>query len=122
MLGCYVAGLSYLARKEGITTPVPYWPCVLLAPPIVLALIVNQGPYLLQATALSGAVVIWMLYCLRDAFWVAQRNLGRSVAGLLAGIVLVDLLALCGGTWVTALIFVGLFGLALTLQQFVPAT
>ena len=122
VLGCYIAGLSYLARKESIKTPVQYWPCVLLAPPIVLALIVNRGPYLLQGTALSSALVIWMLYCLRDAFWVVQRNLGRSVAGLLAGIVLVDLLAVCGGTWATALIFVGLFGLTLALQQFVPAT
>jgi hypothetical protein len=88
----------------------------------VLSLVVNRGPYLLQGTVLSGALVIWMLHCLRDAFWVTQRNVGRSVAGLLAGIVLVDMLAVCGGTWVTTLIFVGLFGLTLALQQYVPAT
>jgi hypothetical protein len=122
VLGCYIAGLSALARKESLKTPVPYWPCLLLAPPIVLALVVNRGPYQLQGTALSGALVIWMLFCLRDAFWATQRNVGRSVAGLLAGIVLVDLLAVCGGTWVGALVFVGLFGLTLALQQFVPAT
>ncbi len=121
-LGSYIAGLSYLASKESIQTPVRYWPCVLLGVPILLALVVDRGPYLIQGAALSGALVIWMLYCLRYAFWTVQRNIGRGVSGLLAGIVLVDLLAVCGGNAATALAFLGLFGLTLVLQQFVPAT
>ncbi|MBN2507675.1 MAG: UbiA family prenyltransferase [Verrucomicrobia bacterium] len=119
-LGSYVVGLSYLARKESIRTPVQPWPCLWLAPPVVLALIVNRGPHFWQGLALGGALSIWVVYCLRDTFWTAQRNLGRSVSGLLAGIVLVDLLAVCGGTWATALMFVGLFGMTLGLQRFVP--
>jgi hypothetical protein len=122
VVASYVAGLSFLARKESINTPVAYWPCILLAGPMVLALVVNRGPFLLQGTALSGALVIWILSCLRYAFWTVQRNVGHAVSGLLAGIVLVDLLALGGGGWAVALTFVGLFALTLAWQQSVPAT
>lgn len=122
VLASYIAGLSYLARKESIKTPVSYWPCILLAAPVVLALVVNRGPFLIQGTALSGALVIWMLSSLRYAFWTVQRNIGHAVSGLLAGIVLVDLLAVCGGGWPAALAFLGLFALTMAWQQFVPAT
>jgi len=52
-----------------------------------------------------------------------EPDIGRTVGGLLAGIVLVDLLAVAAlvpsGF---AVVFVGLFALALAAQRWVPAT
>jgi 4-hydroxybenzoate polyprenyltransferase len=122
VLASYVAGLSFLARKESTQGSVRYWPCLLLAAPLVLALIVNRGPYLMRGALLGIVLGLWTLRSLRFSLWSPQRNIGRSVSGLLAGIVLVDLLAVAGDTPVTGLVFVGLCVLALLFQRFIPAT
>jgi hypothetical protein len=59
---------------------------------------------------------------LRHAVWSPQPNIGRTVSGLLAGIVLVDLLAVGGGTLGIGWLFLILFALALIFQRFIPAT
>jgi 4-hydroxybenzoate polyprenyltransferase len=122
VLASYIVGLSYLARKESTHGSLRYWPCLFLAAPLVLALVVNQGDYKWRGMFFAGALGIWILRCLRFTYWSPQRNVGLSVAGLLAGIVLVDLLAVAGSTLTLALIFTGLFVLALAFQRFVPAT
>jgi 4-hydroxybenzoate polyprenyltransferase len=122
VLGVYIIGLSYLARKESALVSLRHWPCAFLAAPLVLAFVVNQGEHHLRATLLCGAVGLWMLRCLRFALWSAQRNIGRCVAGLLAGIPLVDLLSVWDGSPLMAAVFLGLFGLALLFQRYVPAT
>jgi len=95
----------------------------LLAAPIVLALIVNHGElFRARGILISAILTLWVLRCLRPAYWLPQRNIGRAVAGLLAGIVLVDYLAIGGSTVGIGLIFAGLFVLALALQRFIPAT
>jgi hypothetical protein len=121
-LAAYIVGLSFLARKESTLAPASYWPCLFLAFPLMLALIVNQGGYLLRAMVLCALVGIWMLRCVNFALWSPQRNIGRCVSGLLAGIALVDLLAAWDGSPATGLIFAALFALALLFQRFVPAT
>jgi len=121
-LAAYIIGLSYLARKESTMATVSRWPCLFLAMPLMLALIVNQGEYLSRAIALCVVVALWMVRCLSFALWSPQRNIGRCVSGLLAGIVLVDLLAAWDGTLATTLTFAALFALALLFQRFVPAT
>jgi hypothetical protein len=122
VLASYIVGLSYLARKESTHGSLRYWPCLFLAAPLVLALVVNQGDYKWRGMFFAGALGIWILRCLRFTYWSPQRNVGLSVAGLLAGIVLADLLAVAGSTSTLALIFTGLFVLALAFQRFVPAT
>ena len=121
-LAAYIVGLSFLARKESTLAAVSRWPCLFLAVPLMLALIVNQGAYLLRAMVLCALVGVWMLRCLDFALWSSQRNVGRCVSGLLAGIVLVDLLAAWDGSLATASTFAALFALALLFQRFVPAT
>ncbi len=121
-LGSYVAGLSYLARKETVATGLRYWPCLFLAAPVVLALIVDRGEWQLRGALLSAILIVWVLNSLRYAFWTPQRHIGMSVSGLLAGIVLVDLLAVAGGTPLPGFIFLAFFILALVLQRFIPAT
>jgi hypothetical protein len=83
---------------------------------------VNQGAWLRQGGLLAGALTAWMYYALRFTYGSAPRNVGRSVAVLLAGIVLVDLVALGGGPPVLYAGFGALFVAALTFQRFIPAT
>jgi 4-hydroxybenzoate polyprenyltransferase len=70
----------------------------------------------------SGVLFAWAVTCLRFAYWTPQRNVAHSVAGLLAGIVLVDLLAVCVVPAAFGSAFVGLFVGALFLQRLIPAT
>ena len=121
-LAAYIIGLSYLARKESTFATVSLWPCLFLAVPVMLALIVNQGEYLGRAMVLCALVGLWVVRCLSFALWWPQRNIGRCVSGLLAGIALVDLLAAWDGSLATGSTFAALFALALLFQRFVPAT
>ena len=122
VMACYIIGLSYLARQESTLVALRYWPCIFLAAPLVLALVVNRGEHQLRTTLLCGAVILWTLRTLRFALWSPQRNIGRSVSGLLAAIPLIDLLAVWDGTPAVGAIFIGLFLTALLFQRFVPAT
>jgi len=122
VLAAYIVGLSYIAQRESIFTPLRYWPCVFLAAPLVLGLIVNRGAYQVRGTILAAILVLWVLRCLRHVLWSEQKNAGRCVSGLLAGIVLVDLLAVCPADPALISAFAALFALALLGQRFVPAT
>jgi hypothetical protein len=95
---------------------------VFLAAPLVLALVVNQGAHFLRTSILCVAIALWMLRCLNFALWSPQRNIGRSVSGLLAGIPLVDLLAVWEGSPEMAAAFLLLFAVSFLFQRFVPAT
>ena len=53
---------------------------------------------------------------------VPERNIGRAVSGLLAGIALVDWLAVAYAPKTFGVVFIGLFVLALAFQRWVPAT
>jgi 4-hydroxybenzoate polyprenyltransferase len=122
-LASYIVGLSYLARKESGSATVRYWPCALLGVPLFLAYIVNRGASSHGSALLLGVMLaFWILRCLRFTLWSKQRNIGRTVSGLLAAIPLVDLLSVWEGSVEVAFIFVGLFVFSLALQRFVPAT
>lgn len=122
VLGAYIVGLSYIARTESLHGPLRFWPCCFLAAPIVLGLIVNNGDYRVRGLLLSLVLAIWIGRCLLSIFSGSQRNVGRTVSGLLAGIVLVDLLAVGGATPGLAAFLVLLFAAALLFQKFIPAT
>ncbi len=92
-LGAYVVGLSGLARIESTRGHPPRWPVSLLFLPILMAMFINDGIYLEGALIRSAVLALWILYCLRATFWTNNVNIGRSVSGLLAGIVIVDWLA-----------------------------
>jgi len=122
VLAGYIVGLSYLARKESAPGPLRYWPCLLLGLPLLLAMVVNQGVFQKRAALIGAVFVLWVFRSLRFTYWHASANVGRTVASLLAGIVLVDLLS-TGGIDVTAnLAFVVFFLTALLFQRIVPAT
>lgn len=121
-MGCYVVGLSYLARKEALRSPIRRWPLLLLAAPIGLAMLSNAPEYRHIALWLSLVFALWILPSLRHALRDKEPNVGLTVSGLLAGIVLVDLLAVAGHSAGVALVFVLFFVLAVLAQRFVPAT
>jgi hypothetical protein len=121
-LGIYVVGLSYVAKSESTRGALRYWPCYLLAAPLVLAYLVNDGEYKKRSMVLSAVLAFWILRNLRYSYWSPDKNIPRTVGGLLAGIVLVDLLALAGGNGVVGVIFVLFFAGTLVFQRFVPAT
>ena len=82
----------------------------------------TNGSPVWQSVFLSFAVALWIVWCLRHTFWTPQRNIGFTVSLLLAGIPLVDWLAVGGGTLLVSLGFVALFFAALFFQRFIPAT
>src|SRR5262249_32326276 len=121
-LMAYVIGLSCLARGESTRVDPPLWPVALLAGPIILALFMNVGQYRQSALLLSAAVALWVVRSLRPALWSSERNVGRAVSNLLAGIILVDFLAVNGAPSGLCFGFLLLFGAALFAQKVVPAT
>lgn len=121
-LGAYIVGLSYLARRESTRGGLDSWPLYLLGVPVFLALLVNTGEYRRSGLILCLIVVLWVLLCLRHTFWRRERNIGATVSGLLAGIVLTDWLATAPENAGIIAIFVALFAFARLAQRFVPAT
>src|SRR5688572_15610444 len=51
-LAIYIVGLSYVAKSESTRGALRYWPCYLLAAPLVLAYLVNEGEYERRSLAL----------------------------------------------------------------------
>jgi hypothetical protein len=122
-LALYVAGLSYIARRESHRGPIPFWSLFLLLAPVVLAMAMNTGGFRLRAAGMAAGLILWLVYSVRPIFLGGTVNVGRLVSNLLAGIVLVDWLAVAPqcprGLGV---VFLGLFVLTKALQNFVPAT
>jgi hypothetical protein len=144
-LGLYVAGLSYLARSEGrpeaVSRPSTTSPSatssgpsgsgpsgsgpsgsgpsgnlwLLLFAPIVSALALTPS----VATALASLPLI---LCLGFAMRAGRDHIGRAVGLLLAGIVLVDLIAISTSSWPMIASCVVLFGVTVLFQRYIPAT
>ncbi len=122
-LAFYVVGLSYVARRESFRGSLPHWPLIFLAAPILLALIMNSGRFLPPTLVVAAVLVGWVVTRVGTVLFARSTNASILVSNLLAGIVLVDWLAIApiAPGWLF-LIFLGLFSLTLVLQQVVPAT
>lgn len=120
-LAAYIVGLSFLARKESGPAKISRWPMLFLMSPLVTSIVVSSSRSVLSWIALV-ALLAWLVWCLRQLAGPAKPNVGRVVAGLLAGIVFVDCAALSQLTIGLAVTFLGLFLLALLLQRTIPAT
>ena len=75
-----------------------------------------------RITSVSYTHLLWGARCARTIFLPDEANVGRIAAGLLAGIVLVDWLAVAPQLphWLSGVVFLPLFGATLLLQRFVP--
>jgi 4-hydroxybenzoate polyprenyltransferase len=122
-LAFYIVGLSYVARRESFRGPVPYWPLIFLAVPVGLAMLTNPDHWRKAAVWMSIVLVVWIVRCVRTIFFGGEIVVVRIVSGLLAGIVLVDWLAVAPQcTVVLHVIFGLLFVAALASQRFIPST
>lgn len=117
----WIVGLSYVAKRESTTGRLQRWPLSALGLPLFFAALVNTGEYRLPGIVTGFVVAAWAVWCLRHTFDQGGRNLGLTVGGLLAGICLVDWLAVLPPLWGVA-VFLGCFVMALLAQRFVPAT
>lgn len=118
-LAAYIIGLSYLARGESTGGRFPPWAIVLLFVPVLVAFIFHAATMTVLASV-AALQVGWTCWCLCPQRPGFMRFLPKSVAGLLAGIVLVDWLAAPAQPF--AVVFVALFFLALLFQRIAPAT
>ena len=126
-LSGYIVGLSNIARHEATGGNVNSWPSWLLVLPLAIA-------FVLPALVVDG-VVNWnrliIAACLYS-LWVGRSLLftfkamipqhGRTVSGLLAGIVLFDFMLVANQEIHMSAVFLGLFCLALLFQRYIPAT
>lgn len=117
----WIVGLSYVAKRESTTGQLQRWPLLFLAAPLVFAGLYNAGDFRLYSLAVGFLLSAWAVWCLRHTFAPGNRNLGLTVSGLLAGICLVDWLALLPSTPV-AILFVACFVISLLAQRLIPAT
>lgn len=124
-LGAYVVGLSQVARVESIEgARGVVWPMLGLVWPLLLAVLMNPmeswgyGQVAMPAVWLGLVIGHSLSHLLRGAADGARR----TVSGLLAGIVVVDAVAVMPPAAPWGLTFVGLWALARLLQARVPAT
>ncbi|MCE0523994.1 MAG: UbiA family prenyltransferase [Methylacidiphilales bacterium] len=121
ILGLYVAGITYVARGESRPDKPARWALLLLLLPVVLPFLicitwlrsVADLPVLLSSLLL----LLWMAWLFVPLWRKTNRSIGRVVSGLLAGVVLVDMIAVGSMT-----LFFLFFALALLLQRVIPAT
>jgi len=120
-LALYVTGLRLLADLETPPSPDRYWPAALLAAPIVLALIMDVNRFRAPGLELSAVLGLWVLYCLRRTLWPADQDIPKAIAGLTAGIVFVDWLAIVDLPRELSVVFLALFGAAMLAQRLTSA-
>lgn len=125
-LAFYIVGLSYLARRESLVSGrarISWSSLILLAAPILLAMLMNTGSFRKPAIYLSIVLVCWIIRCVRTLFFGGEVAVVRIVSGLLAGIVIVDWLAIAPQCpFALGIIFALLFVATLLAQRFIPAT
>ena len=113
-----------VARTESMRGPLRFWPWLCLLVPVALAGFTNPPKaWMTAGVAVPVALLaIWTLRSLSQMFRGDPEGPRRTVSGLLAGIVLVDLVALMPEPSPWGIAFLVLFGLALIFQRTVPAT
>jgi 4-hydroxybenzoate polyprenyltransferase len=114
-LGIYIAGLSYLARSESRPVAISRSLWLLLFAPVVSALALNHS----IDTALG---CLPLILCIGWAMIAALTHMGRAIGLLLAGIVLVDLIAISTNSPLMIAVCLVLFGVTLLFQKYIPAT
>lgn len=129
-LAAYLTGVDFFAKWEASPRQANWWPGLLLAVPILMAVVMDADNYREPALLLSAVLGLWCLKGLRQTFWTQERKVRSTVASLLAGIVLVDWLATCPVASVLekahyaprelSFGFIALFLATLVFQRFIP--
>ncbi len=121
VLLCYVIGLAFVARQETSGEIRDLWPLLFLAAPFVYGLPIAAGS--INGAILLLLLVAWIGVALRSLRRRRPGEVPRAVAGLIAGISLLDALLIAGaGAAGVAWLAVGGFLLTLALQRYVAGT
>lgn len=116
----YMAGVGCFGRAGVTRVQREPLPILLMCAPIVLAGFANGTGYRWTAFLLCMALMAWIAWCLYFCFTRPQPSVRLARAGLLAGIILVDWLALGAGE-MPSILFPVLFVAAILLQRVDPA-
>jgi hypothetical protein len=119
-LGIYVTGAGYFAGTITVGKEIRRWPVVLLAAPAGLAFLMNSDVYRESALLLGAVFALWTLIGLRYTLWTPDPEPAQTVGSLVAGIVLVDWLAVLNAPRDLNFVFIGLFLAAAFLQRVLP--
>jgi len=121
-LAAYVIGLSYLARGESNQGSVQRWLILLLMSPIAISVMTHEPAFDAAGLAMLAALFAWVGWCLIPLLRRRNAHIIPGISRLLAGLVLVDLVAVRPSDFALVAVFLLLFGSALILQKAVPAT
>jgi len=127
-LGLYVAGITYLARGESRAQRKARWALLLLLSPLAMPYSLCVDSFFVRGFVEpfeffpSLLLLGWMSWLLVPFWRKTNLSIGRIVSGLLAGIVLVDVIPVAPFIGWQAIWFLVLFILALLLQRVIPAT
>jgi 4-hydroxybenzoate polyprenyltransferase len=123
-LGIYVVGITYLARGESRVSKLARWPFLLLLLPVMIS--VSMCDPRLDVCGPVGffclPLLFWLCWLLFPFHRRSNQSVGRLVSGLLASIVLVDMIAVAPILRFEAAYLFTLFVIALLLQRIIPAT
>ncbi|MCC6313342.1 MAG: UbiA family prenyltransferase [Thermomicrobiales bacterium] len=116
----FTVGLTAIAKAEAGTGLAGYWPAALLALPAI-AFAVSSPPPL--AWPLAPLFIGWTAYAASFVYRADRRNIGRAVGYLIAGIALLDALALgLAGSGIGVAVALVAWGLTIYLQRHVKGT
>jgi len=121
-LAFYVAGAELLARRKRAPRFKGLTPLPLLAAPVFLALLLNTGNFRRDALCIAFILFLWLARCLHHVFTGGEIHCARLAGNLLAGIVVVDWLAVAPQIphLTSTLVFVALFAATKGLQIIAP--
>ncbi len=115
-MAAYTTGIGFFARAGNAPTPVRYWPLIFLSAPFIVALVMNTGIWVQRALLLEFILAAWIVRSLAFIFRDHPRDVNRTVSGLMAGIVWVDLIAALDFPAKAVWIFPALFILTVVLN------
>ncbi|MBK28508.1 MAG: hypothetical protein CMO77_06710 [Verrucomicrobiales bacterium] len=123
----YIVGLSNIAKKESTGGDINSWPSWFLFFPlifVIIALILFQEKFKVSIELIIAMLLYfsWLIRSLKFTFNSKKPDYGRTVSGLLAGIVLFDLVLASLISPQFYLAFLLLFVFSLLFQRYIPAT
>ena len=121
--GLYIIGLSLTARGEATGGGAPaYGLALLLAPLLVHLYGILEAPGLFMPVIAYAILVAWLIYSLNTLKKKSPTRIENAVSGLLAGVVLIDLVTVAHWDLFLACMVIVAFLASLVLQKVAPAT
>jgi 4-hydroxybenzoate polyprenyltransferase len=119
-LGFYIGALNYLEEKARSPSNLQIWPVIFLVMPVFFAFLANGEGYRGSALFFSMLLLLWIGISLRPIYWTSHRNIALGSQQLLAGILLVDMLSVLGGSMEISFVFLLWFGAVNLIQRVFP--